>query len=412
MNIKNLRELFPIFNQANPGISCIAYLDNAATTQKPQDVINSICDFYNTSCANIHRGLYPLSEKATLDYEKTRALIAQFIQAQSAAEIVFTKGTTESINLVAHSWAIEHLQKGDVILLSQVEHHANLLPWLEVARVKDLTIRYIPYDPEKKLLNLNNLDLSGVKFLAAQHTSNLLGNVWDNDFSNLKALIKTVKAQQGAVLLDAAQSIAHLPINVQELNVDFLAFSGHKMYGPTGIGILYVHSARHAELKPYQVGGSMLYHAAYDHAVWAKMPQLLEAGTPPIASAIGLGSAINFMKNHVSYQELAHHETALCKKLSTGLALIPGIAIVTEHEKTDHQHIVTFYHETIHAHDLASFLGEKNIAVRAGNHCAQPIIDLLKLPALVRASVALYNTVDDIDALLAALREAITLLSI
>jgi SufS family cysteine desulfurase len=364
-------------------------------------------EFYSSSNANVHRGLYHAAEQATILYEASRKAATQFINAEKPSEVVFTKGTTEAINLVAHSWGKSQLKAGDVILLSEAEHHANLLPWLELGRDKGLTIRYIPYDRTTKKLSLKNLDLTGVKLLAVQHTSNVLGNLWDHNFANLTSLIKTIHQMGGTVLLDAAQSITHLPIDVQGLDIDFLAFSAHKIYGPTGIGILYIKSTRHKQLQPYQVGGSMIYNASYQGATWAAMPHLLEAGTPPISAAIGLHAAITFIQKNISFSALAIHETMLSQQLTTGLKKLPGIHLATAEGQGTHQHLVSFYHDSIHAHDLASFLGEQNIAVRAGNHCAQPLINLLGIPALVRISVAAYTTKHDIETALSALATAI-----
>lgn len=401
-----------MFNQTSKAPRPVVYLDNAATTQKPQVVIDSICNFYQNINANVHRGLYPTAEQATVLYESSRQTVANFIGATHSSEIVFTKGTTESINLVAHSWGFQHLKENDVILLSHVEHHANLLPWLELARKINLIIRYIPYDEKKRKLCLENINLSGVKLLAVQHTSNVLGNVWDENFGNLITLIEQVHKIGGAVLIDAAQSVAHLPINVQALNVDFLAFSGHKMYAPTGVGVIYINKKWHNTLIPYQVGGSMIHEASYQGATWAHMPHLLEAGTPPICSAIGLQAAIRFMQQSISYSELIKHETKLCNQFVKGIKAIEGIHVLTNHNSaTAHHHIVSFYHEKIHAHDIASFLGEKGIAIRAGHHCAQPLINLLKVPALVRISVAAYNTSLDIEIAVQATKDAITSLS-
>ncbi len=412
MDNRTLSTHFPIFAAAGTISQPLIYLDNAATTQKPKSVIDSISNFYSTANANVHRGLYPLAEKATTLYEDVRNTVAQFINAYEITEIVFTKGTTEAINLIAHSWGSQHLANSDVILLSQVEHHANLLPWLELARKNKLVIRYIPYDAKTKKLSLVNIDLTGVKLLAVQHTSNVLGNVWDDNFANLYSLITEVKKGGGAVLLDAAQSIAHLPIDVQSLQTDFFVFSGHKVYGPTGIGVLYIHKRWHNDLQPYQVGGSMILSVSYENATWGSMPHLLEAGTPPIASAIGLQTALNFMAHYAPFSELTKHETMLCMKLAHALGKIPGIHIATAHENVTNQHMVSFYHDTVHAHDLASFLGEKNIAVRAGNHCAQPLIDLLNIPALVRVSIGMYNTQQDVDAILQALTATINHLTV
>jgi cysteine desulfurase / selenocysteine lyase len=412
MNKDPIRCHFPILNRSAEQDHSLTYLDNAATTHKPQSVIDAICNFYKTANANVHRGLYGSAEQATVLYEKSRQAVANFIGAAHSAEIVFTKGTTESINLIAHSWGTQQLKAGDVILLSQAEHHANLLPWLELAKKIHLILRYIPYDQATHKLSLENLDLTGVKLLAVQHTSNVLGNVWDNDFANLATLIKQVHNVGGAVLLDIAQSIAHLPINVQALNVDFLAFSGHKMYGPTGIGVVYINKKWHDRLVPYHVGGSMIYSASYEGATWAAMPQLLEAGTPPISSVIGLHAAITFIQKNISFPELAKQEAELCTQFAAGLANLPGIRVVTKHDAaTTHQHVASFYHEKIHAHDLASFLGEKNIAVRAGHHCAQPLIELLGVAALVRISVAAYTTPQDIELALQAIEAALNHLS-
>lgn len=411
MDIKTIKQHFPVFALAATTEPLI-YLDNAATTQKPIDVIDAISMFYTAGNANVHRGLYPLAEQATAQYEGARATVAAFINAGTPSEIVFTKGTTEAINLVASSWGSEHLKPGDVVLLSQVEHHANLLPWVVLAEKRGIIVRYIPYDQQAKKLSLERVDLNNVKLLAVQHTTNVLGNVWDDDFANLYALIKQVKAIGGAVLLDVAQSVAHMSIDVQLLNCDFLAFSGHKLYGPTGVGVLYVHGRWHGSLQPYQVGGSMLHHASYTGATWAPMPHLLEAGTPPIAGVIGLSAALKFMKTKILLPVMANHETMLCKKLAAALACIPEIYLVTEHQHATHQHLVSFYHARIHAHDIASFLGARNIAVRAGNHCAQPLIDLLGVPALVRVSLGVYNTIDDIDQFLEGLEEVLNFLTV
>lgn len=411
MNQDCIKLNFPIFSSQTKKEKLFVYLDNAATTQKPSAVIDAICNFYKTTNANIHRGLYSQAEQATTLYESSREEVKEFINAEHCEEIIFTKGTTESINLVASSWAAYNLKKGDSILLSQVEHHANLLPWIELSKKIGVSIRYIPYDKETKKLNLKNLDLSGIKLLAVQHTSNVLGNVWDDDFLNLKNLIKRIKTLGGKTLLDAAQSIAHTPINIQELDVDFLAFSGHKIFAPTGIGVLYARKNLHHSLYPYQVGGSMITNATYSNAVWAPMPHLLEAGTPPISAAIGLKNALIFFKKNIPFNWLVAHETALCTLAAQKLAKIPNLHIVTNHANPQlHQHIVSFYHEKIHAHDIASLLGEKNISVRAGHHCAQPLIDLLKIPALVRISVAAYTTPQDIEVFIREIKAAITLL--
>lgn len=412
MNSKHLRSFFPLLNNPLSGQPPLAYLDNAATTQKPKPVIDAICNFYTTANANIHRGLYKLAEDATTLYENTRRDVARFIHAQHPREIVFTKGTTEGINLLVQSWAKLNLKSGEGILLSAVEHHANLLPWVEFAREHGLFIRYIRYNKASKKLLLEGLNLEGIKLLAVQHTSNVLGNVWNDDFSNLSSLITAIHKQDGAVLIDAAQSIAHLPINVQDLNTDFLVFSGHKMYAPTGIGVIYINRRWHNQLLPFHMGGSMLYNATYEGGTWAKMPQLLEAGTPPIAGAIGLQAAIDFLTQKISFPTLIQHETALCKKLAFQLEKIPGISVVTEHEHSTRQHIVSFYHASIHAHDIASLLGEKNIAVRAGNHCAQPLVDLIGVPALVRVSVGMYTIDEEIERFVTTLQETLNHLTI
>ncbi len=412
MNFDDIRQLFPLFHQKKTILSHTIYLDNAATTQKPLVVVDSMSNFYTTINANVHRGLYPAAEKTTHQFEEARTRIGRFVGTSFPTEIVFTKNTTEAINLVAYSWARHNLTAGDIILLTQAEHHANLIPWIELCKNIGTRLRYIPFNPLTKQFDTTDIALEGVKLFTTHHTSNTVGNAWGKNHEILTHTIKAVKNRGGLVLLDAAQSIAHTPINAQTLDVDFLAFSAHKVYGPTGVGVLYIAQKHHSKLKPFLLGGGMIQHVTFENATWAPMPRLLEAGTPPIAEVIGLKAALDFFEHNISYEILQKHETALCQRFITGLEQLPGITIFSNHAEDNHQHLVSFYHEKIHSHDLAGFLGTKNIAMRAGHHCTQPLLEYHNVPSLVRMSIAVYNTVDEIDTALASLSEAITLLSV
>lgn len=372
----------------------LVYLDNAATTQKPQMVLDALMQFYTMHNANIHRGVYDLAEQATAQYEKARATVASFINADPC-EIVFTKGTTESINLAAYSWAQKYLLQGDEIVVTQLEHHANLLPWYDVAKKVGAIMRLVPVDAQ------GTIDAETIcsyinyktKLVALTATSHVTGA-----HLPLADVIERAHQVGARVLVDAAQAIAHQQIDVQKVKADFLVFSGHKMCGPTGIGVLYATRDVHDQMLPYQWGGGMVRSVVLpDNIVLQSMPHRLEAGTPPIAQAIGLAAAVNYLQQF-DRDVMQQHEQSLCRVFVEGIMSIPRVHIVGSIKELMHEgHLVSFYIDDIHAHDVAFYLGQQSIAVRAGNHCAQPLIDALGTKPLIRVSFFWYNTKPDID---------------
>lgn len=398
---KKIRSDFPIFEHTINGKPLI-YLDSAATTQKPRAVLDALTNFYITSNANIHRGVYRLAEHATELYEQARAHVAQFINAADANEIVFTRGTTESINLVASTWGKQNIKEGDEILITELEHHANLVPWQRLAAEQQAVLKYIP------VLGDGTLDYTAVpqllthrtKLVAISHVSNALGV-----HNGIQDIIDAAHNVGARVLIDAAQSVAHQPIDTQKMNCDFLAFSSHKMLGPTGIGVLYIKKELHETMPPYQVGGGMVYETDFHHASWRKTPHKFEAGTPAIAQAVGLSAAISYLQATVDWATLREHEARLCIQLIDGLSSIEGITILGPIEQLKKVgHMVTFTVDGVHAHDVAAYLDTFGICVRAGHHCAQPLAKKMGLEASIRASFYLYNTQDEIEQLIDALR--------
>ncbi|MCF7799706.1 cysteine desulfurase [Candidatus Babeliales bacterium] len=407
-NFEKLKQNFLIFkNNKN-----LIYLDNAATSQKPDIVIKSLVDFYEKHNSNIHRSIYDLGEVATDLYENARQAIANFINAKYE-EIVFTSGTTEGINFVADSWGKENIFSGDQILITQVEHHANFLPWQRLAQEKGAELKFLNLDKSNFLLkNLSQEDLdklinSKTKIVALTLDSNVLGNIWPDDL--LERIIEKAHSVGAKVLLDAAQAVAHKKIDVEILKPDFLVFSGHKMFGPTGIGVLYIKKDLHKNLRPYQLGGSMVYSVFCDKpAIYRDAPNKFEAGTQPIAQAIGLKSAIDFTNQNINFDELKKYEASLTSYLIDKLNLIPECQILGNIDMLKKEgHLVTFYIKNIHAHDLSAFLSKNNIATRSGNHCAQPLFELLSVESSLRVSFSFYNTHEDVDLFLDALKEAI-----
>ncbi|MFH1831769.1 MAG: SufS family cysteine desulfurase [bacterium] len=408
MNVKNIKKDFPIFTHHKN----LVYLDSAATYQKSEQVIDAMSVFYKTSYASVHRALYKLAEDATEKYESVRDTVQVFINAQHREEIIFTSGTTESINFVAQAWACTNLKSGDEILVSEAEHHANMLPWQRVAQQTGAILKFIPINTQ--LFELENLDVlvakklinEKTKLVSVMQSSNIFGDIWQP--GALDALITHAHALGAKVLIDAAQSVVHMPIDIQKLQPDFLAFSGHKLMGPTGIGILYIRKNMHDFVQPYKVGGSMVHSVSCEVSSWAPSPQKFEAGTPPIVEVIGLGSALDYIKNNINFSELAQHETSLCSQLLEGLSQIDSVIIAGNIEKLKkHGHIVCFAVNGIHAHDIADYLGRHNIALRVGHHCAQPLVNKLGFDALIRVSFGAYNTSEDIQFLLAKLQDAI-----
>lgn len=405
-----LKKDFPFFSQTTKNNKAVTYLDSAATSHKPTAVITTLHDFYTKYNANVHRGLYDLGEDATMLYEEARTKVAKFINAKHQEEIVFTRGTTEGINFIASTWAMDSLTAQDHIVLTQAEHHANLLPWQHVAKKTGAKLVFIEIDPETFTLKNPEAYLTPqTKLLAVTQESNVLGPIWDTENEQLEKLILLAHQQGARVLIDAAQIPLHQKLDVQKLNADFVVFSGHKMLGPTGIGVLYIKNTLHHQVAPYQRGGTMVHAVSFAAATWAPAPHKYEAGTPPIADAIGLGTAIDYFAKNISYPDLLAHETALCAHLINGLQAIEDITIVGYQPFIKNSgHLVSFATNNIHAHDLAAFLNIHNISIRAGHHCAQPLINHLGFESLARVSFALYNTKEDVDIFLTNLVKAIT----
>lgn len=388
-----IKEEFPIF-QDQPEL---IYLDSAATSQKPREVIEVIKDFYTQDNANVHRGVYRLSERATIAYEEARAKVAHFIKAKMPAEIIFCRNATEAINLVAHSWGQANLKPEDEILISQMEHHSNIVPW-QMLRSRTgcrlLAVR-IRADFTLDLNDLKQKLSSGrVRLLALTHISNVLGTI-----NPIKEISELAHRAGALLLVDGAQAVPHLPVDVQGLGSDFYVFSGHKMLGPTGIGVLYGRGALLEEMPPFLGGGEMIREVAIEETSYNDLPWKFEAGTPSIEGAIGLGAAMDYL-NQLSMEKIWQHEKALTQKALKELSQIEGLKIYGPESPENRGGVITFTMENIHAHDIASLLDEENIAVRAGHHCAMPLHrEVLKIPATCRASFYLYNSEEDIEKL-------------
>lgn len=391
----DLKSRFPIFSEYPD----LVYLDNAATTQKPARVINGISAFYRKGNANIHRGVYPLAAQATVQYEAAREKVQAFINAEKRQEIIFTAGTTAGTNLVASSFLFPQLQRGDNVVISAMEHHANLIPWQMACQQAGAELRVIPMNEKGELdqVAYTNLLDQQTRLVAIVHISNTLGTI-----NPIQEMTFSAHQKGVPVLLDVAQSIAHYPIDVQQLDCDFLVFSGHKLFGPTGVGVLYGKEDLLQGMKPYQYGGDMIREVTFDHTSFADLPNKFEAGTPNIAGVIGLGLAIDFVASLdrtallQELQELQGYTEAALKAV-TGLRLIGEASARTA--------IFSFSLADIHPHDIATFLGEAQIATRAGHHCTQPVMDFFGLPATTRASLSIYNTRDDVDKLVKTLGE-------
>lgn len=427
MMIEKCRNDFPLIHESQ-----LVYLDNAATTHKPQVVIDALVDFYTKHNAPVHRGIYPLAEEATQQYEAVRCQVAQFINARSPREIVFTSGATNGCNLVAGAWGqtsrgldsaslhetffrdLEDTQQlaarvlhknvsaGDEIVVSVLEHHSNLLPWQRLARQVGAKLVWLPITADARidLAALETVITPKAKLVALTLDSNVVG---PTDRAALQAIVRRARMVGARVFLDAAQAVAHQPIDVQALDCDFLVFSSHKVYGPTGVGILYVRQSEHAHLDPYEVGGGMVYEVQRQGSVWRSMPQFLEAGTPPIAQVIGLGAALTYLGQVTSWDLLATHETSLVNQFLTGLEGIQGLKVLGSPEKAPKSHVVSFFSKKYHSHDIAAFCATQGICVRAGHHCCQLLHNHLGVESSVRVSFGIYNTPEDVAVLNACL---------
>ena len=395
-----VREDFPILKREINGYP-LAFLDNAATTQKPQCVIDALVRFYENYNCNVSRGVYTLAEEATGIYEEGRKTVAKFIGAESCGNIIFTRGTTESINLVASAWSQPNLKAGDRIIVTEMEHHSNLVPWQLAAQSSGVELIFCPITPEGRLdlEVLEELLTDSVKLLAVTAVSNVLGTA-----NPIAKIVEKVHERDVPVLVDAAQAVARMPIDVSEWDCDFLAFSGHKVYGPTGIGVLYAKNERLDEMRPYQGGGGMIRQVGQQSSTWADVPQKFEAGTPPVAEVFGLMSALEYISN-VGMLEIKKHEQDLMTHALEKLQEFTDLELYGPADSTDRSGVLSFNLREVHPHDVAQVLDENGIAVRAGHHCTQILHKQLGIAASVRMSFGLYNEVPEIDRLFSALEQ-------
>ncbi len=406
-DVERIREQFPILSrEVYPGTRLV-YLDSAATSQKPRSVIEALVDFYEHHNSNIHRGIHKLAEEATQAHEDARQRIAEFIGARTAREVVFTRNATESINLLANAWGRANLKPGDLVLLTEMEHHSNLVPWYMLAEEIGLHLEFVPVTDEGKLdlEAYRTLLEEGPRLVAFVHVSNMLGTI------NPAAQMTDLAHEAGAlVLVDGAQSVPHLAVDVSELDVDFYAFSGHKMCGPTGIGVFYGRESLLEAMPPFMGGGDMIRRVRFDGFMPNDVPWKFEAGTPAIAQAIGLGAAVDFL-NDVGIENVHAHEQVLTGYALDRLSEVPGVTIYGP-ELDARGGVVSFTMEGIHPHDVAQILDHDGIAVRAGHHCTMPLHERFQIPASVRASFYLYNTTEEIDQLVEGLHKVIEVFDI
>jgi cysteine desulfurase/selenocysteine lyase len=400
LDLTAIRKQFPVLDQSVNGNSLI-YFDNAATTQKPLAVISEISRYYTEDNANIHRGIHTLAERATAAYENTRKSIAQFINANESEEIIFTKGTTDSINLVAHSLGGSLLKPGDEVLISCMEHHSNIVPWQLICEKTKAVLKIIPINDKGELIfeEFLNLLSERTKIVSMVHISNTLGTI-----NPVKEVIAAAHKWGAKVLIDGAQATPHNKIDVKSLNCDFYAFSGHKMYGPTGVGVLYGKRSLLEAIPPYQGGGEMIKEVSFTQTTYNEIPFKFEAGTPNIAGVTGLNKAIEFVQS-IGLDQISHHENTLLLRATTQLSEIEGFQPMgTASEKAS---VISFNVEGVHPFDLGVLLDAKGIAIRTGHHCTQPLMDRFKVEGTARASFAIYNTFEEVDQFVSALSNLI-----
>lgn len=391
-DVATIRSQFPILQL--PSERPVAFLDSASSSQKPEAVITALADYYRTTNANVHRGVYQLSEQATFEFERARGQVALLINATHHREVIFTRNTTEAINLVAQAWGGSNLQAGDVILLSQMEHHSNIVPWQLIAQRTGAVLRAIPIDPQGRLM-LDDIDtlLQGVKMLAITHQSNVLGTI-----NPVAELTRKAHAVGALILVDGAQSVPHMPVDVQALDIDFLAFSGHKMVGPTGVGVLWGRKSLLDAMPPFMGGGSMIKTVTIESSTYADVPARFEAGTPMIGEAIALGVAVTYLMD-IGMANIAAYEHQLSAYLIERLDEVPEVTWYGPPVGADRGAMAAFSMTGVHPHDIAQILDGEGVAVRAGHHCTQPLHVALDVPSSVRASCYLYTDTHDIDRL-------------
>jgi len=392
-DVKKIKEDFPIF-QRKINNKDLVYLDSTATSQKPIQVIKAIENFYKNYCANVHRGVYTLAEEATLAYEESRKEVARFINAKSYEEILFVRNATEAINLVAYAWGRKNVEKGDRILITQMEHHSNIVPWQILSKEKEAKLEYIGITDEG-LLDANDfykID-KPLKIFAFTHVSNTLGTI-----NPVKELTKMAHEAGALALIDGAQSVPHMPVNVREINCDFLAFSGHKMLGPMGIGVLYAKKEILEEMEPFLTGGEMIREVDFYYSTWNDLPWKYEAGTPNVEGGIALGEAIRYLTK-IGMDKIREHEKILVEYALDKLQEIKGLTIYGPKNSEIRGGVISFNIKDVHAHDVATILDQEGIQIRAGHHCAKLVMKRFDVPAMARASFYIYNCYEDIDRL-------------
>lgn len=401
IDIEAIRKEFPTLDQ-KIGHAPLVYFDNGATSQKPQSVIDRVSKYYMYENANIHRGVHHLSQKATTAFEEVREKIQLYLNAEHQEEIIFTKGTTDSINLVANSFG-KILKKGDEVLISAMEHHSNIVPWQMMAAERGFTLRHIPITQEGTLVDdWKSYINDNTKLISITHVSNALGTV-----NPIEDIINTAHQFGAKVLIDGAQSLQHFKVDVQKLDIDFFAFSGHKIFGTTGTGVLYGKKELLESMPPYQGGGDMIKEVTLEKTTYNELPHKFEAGTPNIAGVIGLGAAFDFL-NALDMESVEAHETELLNYATAQLSSIEGIQFVgTAKEKVS---VISFLVEGTHPYDVGTILDQQGVAVRTGHHCTQPIMDFFEIPGTIRASFALYNTKSEVDQFISALKKAVKML--
>ena len=385
----------------------LAYLDNAATTPMPDAVLEVIDNYYQKQKVNVHRGMYMLANEVTQQYEQVRQQVADFIHAPDVADIVFTSGATDALNLVAFGYGMTHLHAGDEIIISVMEHHSNLVPWQQVAKITGSKLRVVDITTDGRIdmISLQKMLNKHTKIVSLTLVSNVLGT-----YTDMHPIAKMVHEAGAVLLVDAAQAVAHIPIDVQAIEADFLAFSGHKMFGPTGVGVLYGRADLLAETNPTRFGGEMIDQVTKTTATFQPAPLKFEAGTPNIAGVLGLGAAIKYIYQK-GYQTIAQIDHELIDHLMTGLAQIPAVTVYGSPIASDHQGVVSFNVDNVHAHDVATILDSAGVAVRSGHHCAEPLMHFLGTESVVRVSVSFENKLSEIDKLLAGVRQVKELLT-
>ena len=402
LDVEKIRKDFPIFNDLNKPF---VYLDSASTSQKPLEVIDAISSYYKSYTANVHRALYSIGEKATDEYENVRKLVKKILNVPDSHSVVFTSGTTESINLIAYSWGLKNLKETDSVLITEMEHHSNIIPWQLITKKTNSSLNYIPLNNNGTLNteSMNDEILSLTKIISISHQSNVFGTI-----NPIKNIIDKVKDMGVITLIDGAQAVPHLEVDLSELDPDFYVFSGHKMLGPTGVGVLIGRNELLEEMEPFMGGGEMINKVSMQDATWNEIPWKFEAGTPKIAQVIGLGAAINYLMN-IGLDKVHSHEQSLLHYALNALAQNEDVILYGN--PPDRGAVIPFNLKNIHPHDLSKFLDLDGICIRAGHHCAQPIMDYLKVPSTARISMNIYNDENDIDQLIKGIEKTISTLN-